>query len=86
MLPFDKGYLQFSLNGTFKMAANCCQRMSYFGLVLPISFKPVGGIPSHLGHKFKEKGLLLSAPVLKFVLLGASYSVFDEGIGCARTE
>ena len=33
------------------MAANCCQRMCHFGLSLPISLKPVGGITSHLGHK-----------------------------------
>ena len=33
------------------MDANCCQRMCHFGLSLPISLKPVGGIPSHLGHK-----------------------------------
>ena len=47
------GRLSFhsGLNGTFKMAANCCQRMCHFGLSLPISLKPVGGITSHLGHK-----------------------------------
>ena len=33
------------------MDANCCQRMCHFGRSLPISFKPLGGIPSHLGHK-----------------------------------
>ena len=32
------------------MAANC-QRMCHFGLSLPISLKPVGGITSHLDHK-----------------------------------
>ena len=32
------------------MDANCCQRMCHFSLSLPISLKPVGGIPSHLGH------------------------------------
>ena len=42
--------MQFGLNGPFKMAANCWQRMCHFGLSLPISLKPVSGITSHLGH------------------------------------
>ena len=39
---------------------------------LPISLKPVGGIPLHLGH---EKGLLLSEPALKFCIT-CGYSVY----------
>ena len=67
-------WMCLSLNGTFKMDANCCQRMCHFGLSLPISLKPVGGIPSHLGHKTlgKKVWYCQSLPS-NFVLLGASY-------------
>ena len=51
---------QFGLNGAFKMADNCCQRMCHFGLFQPISLKPVGGITSHLGHKVILRSSIVS--------------------------
>ena len=53
------------------MVANCCQRMCHFGLSLPISLKPVGGIISHLGHK---------------VILGSSIRFLDFDIGMATCD
>ena len=59
------------------MEANCCQRMCHFDLSLPISLKPVGGIPSHLGHKaLGEKVCDCQSLPSDFLLLGASYSVY----------
>ena len=44
---------------------------------LPISLKPMGGKPSHLGHKtLGEKVCYCQSLPLNFVLLGASYSVY----------
>ena len=53
------------------MDANCCQRMCHFGLSLPISLKPVGGVPSHLGHKtLGERVCYFQSLPSNFVLLG----------------
>ena len=55
------------------MDANCCQRMRHFGLSLPIYLKPVGGIPSHLGHNtFGKKVCYCQSLPSNVVLLGAS--------------
>ena len=63
------------------MEANSCQRMCHCGLSLPISLKPVGGIPSHLhgSHIVREKGLLLSEPALKLcITMGLAIVFIDE--------
>ena len=58
------------------MDANC-QRMCHFGLSLPISLKPVSGIPSHLGHKTLAKKVCYCQSLpSNFVLFGVSYSVY----------
>ena len=61
------------------MSDNSCQRMCHFGLSLPISLKPVGGIPSHLGHNtLGEKVCYCQSLPSNGVLLGASYLVFID--------
>ena len=60
---------QFRLNATFKMAVNCCQRMCHFGLSLPRSLKPVGGITSHVSHK-----VILGSPIDSQTSAGRPFS------------
>ena len=66
-------------NGTFKMDANCCQRICHFGLSLSISLKLVGGIPSHLGHKTlgKRSATVRACPQILYYL-GLAIMFIDE--------
>ena len=70
------------MHGTFKMEVNnyyCCQGMCHFGLSLPISLKPVGGIPSHLGHKTlgKRSATVRACPQILYYL-GLAIVFIDE--------
>ena len=56
----------------------CCQRMCNFGLSLPIYLKPVGGMPSHLGHKTSGERSVT-------VLLGAIAIVFIDECNPSKT-
>ena len=59
------------------MDVNCCQRMCHFGLSLPISLKPVGEIPSHLGHKPLGSATVRACPQILYYL-GLAIVFIDE--------
>ena len=82
--------MQFGLNGTFEMAANC-QRMCHFDLSLLIFLKPVDGIYITFGsqgdigiiHSFSDFDLGMAPSDLE-LLLGVGWG--GVGVGGLQQE